>query len=412
MRMNIKVRQSVQEIVEQYYKHVRDPSFFPENPVETLFARLTATRMLDPNRENAEPDDIGLAENLIRRTSENEEDLERSRKMSEDITTWSELQVCSTYEAENSSYCEYKLRVITAEGEERTLHYHARFIIDEAGRCKFMDQELPPIRVIGDPVLQSPGKIFPEDPDEEQIQELQQQIEIAKKALIKTGGGGIAANQCAGIEVPYQFTIVGVYNDNKEHADRVKKRYPGVKFPDAEVIINPVVKESSFEKSTFCHGCLSIPGRMRGEIETPQAITVEYITILEGKIVPGVRTVEGMDAVTMQHELNHILYGEVYADVFLKALSNDDLQIFRDTLASERGRRNNEENIPADLNKTSAFYQIVNINGEGASQLDVAALETALRTTITDEALEGLMRRAALHAENRPSSNADTPTSM
>ena len=122
--------------------------------------------------------------------------------------------------------------------------------------------------------------------------------------LIETGGAGIAANQCQ-ISDPYQFTIVGVFHHNAKHVINVGKRYPDIKFPEAVIMINPTIINSSEEMMPFRHGCLSVPGPLRGWILTPKEITVEYKTFdEEDNLIIERRTVKDIDAVVLMHELN------------------------------------------------------------------------------------------------------------
>lgn len=120
----------------------------------------------------------------------------------------------------------------------------------------------------GDPILQQPGILFPEEATEEQQQELAMQIEHAKSVLIQTGGAGIAANQCAAIAKPYRFTIVGVFHSIAEHANGVARRYPNAHFPEAMIMVNPVITSISQETQAFNHACLSVPCANRCSVIT------------------------------------------------------------------------------------------------------------------------------------------------
>ena len=81
--------------------------------------------------------------------------------------------------------------------------------------------------------------------------------------------------------------------------------------------INPVIKNSSNEKSKYEEGCLSIPNTFI-EIERPKTCLVEYIDI-EGKK----KNIEcdGLLSTCIQHEINH-LDGRLIID-FLSKLKKD-----------------------------------------------------------------------------------------
>lgn len=253
-----------------------------------------------------------------------------------------------------------------------------------------------PIRIIGDPVLHNKGKIFQNQPNESEFLELKNQINIAKKLLISTGGAGIAANQCAAIKSPYQMIIVGVYHDNKTHVENVEKRYPGVKFPDATLMINPKIIDSSEETMVFSHGCLSVPGQIRGEIKTPVEITVEYQTInSQDQMVTARKTADGMDTVVLQHELNHILFGKTYVDCCLSDISSHDLKTLYHSLLNEKKNRKLHNDHSQKLNDD--FFPFVQIDMSGISRLDVTSLELALRRCISKATLQGLIARVKHH---------------
>lgn len=81
-------------------------------------------------------------------------------------------------------------------------------------------------------------------------------------------------------------------------------------YGDPMVFINPTLKDPSKELWKAKEGCLSLP-TMKGEVERPWAITVEY-TNLEGNIVS--ERFEGWTAREVQHENDH-LEGRLYTDL-------------------------------------------------------------------------------------------------
>ena len=81
--------------------------------------------------------------------------------------------------------------------------------------------------------------------------------------------------------------------------------------------INPVIKNTSDEKSKYEEGCLSIPDTFI-EIERPKTCLVEYVDI-EGKKKE--MECDGVLSTCLQHEINH-LDGKLIID-FLSKLKKD-----------------------------------------------------------------------------------------
>ena len=76
-----------------------------------------------------------------------------------------------------------------------------------------------------------------------------------------------------------------------------------------QVLINPVITEKSKSLVTVEEGCLSFPNQFDNVVRH-EKITVEYMD-LDGKIQ--VKKVKGMEAICIQHELDH-LDGELFID--------------------------------------------------------------------------------------------------
>ena len=245
------------------------------------------------------------------------------------------------------------------------------------------------VRVIGDEVLAAAGSLFPLEPTPAEIEKLKLQIEIARDLLIATGGAGIAANQCAGIEDPYRFAIVSVYWGNAAHKANVSRRYPGAKFPEAILMVNPEVISASVEVQTFRHGCLSVPGGCRGDIQTPKTITVRYYGLSEeDQLLQQEQTMSELEAVVLQHELNHILLGDTYIDCCLHAFDQGELEEFMAILKMI-------ENSDMAAKLDDKFYHIVKqLDDGGAPKLLPAVLEAVLRQAMTPETKAGLLARA------------------
>lgn len=88
-------------------------------------------------------------------------------------------------------------------------------------------------------------------------------------------------------------------------------KYIDEKHPkkDPQVLINPVITEKSKSLVTVEEGCLSFPN-IYDNVVRHEKITVEYQN-LEGKKI--VKKVKGMEAVCIQHEVDH-LEGIVFLD--------------------------------------------------------------------------------------------------
>ncbi len=69
-----------------------------------------------------------------------------------------------------------------------------------------------------------------------------------------------------------------------------------------KVIINPIIEETSKDRSTQSEGCLSIPGAF-GNVTRPNSIKVRYYD-LEGEEVN--ELLSGMEARIFQHEYDHL----------------------------------------------------------------------------------------------------------
>lgn len=397
MLKNLTTSASVKIIFDKYVPMVLNPYFFPATAVETLYSRATACYLMSSHREGFNENDAAEAQSLISRTSKDPDDLGRLKTLSENVTHWEEVTVCSINHKVDTTHLEYKL-AYDEQNKRQMRHVVGRFVM-ENNQCKFIDQKAPVIRVIGDPILQHEGILFPNDPTPEQLKELKEQIKIAKEALIETGGGGIAANQCAGLENPYQFTIVGVFNDDPTHVANVGRRYPGVQFPDATIMINPKVLKSSEETMTFPHACLSVPGDLRAVIKNSREITVAYHTFnQQGEIVPAQKTVRDMDAVVLNHELNHIIRGKVYLDCCLAELSSYDLLNLNSQIKRELKRRRNADGY-TDLTHHE-FRRIVDIDESGETKLNKEVLSQALEFCTT-QTLQGLSMRIGFEEKQR-----------
>lgn len=413
--MPLFISPKMQKIFHAYKSNVLNSKYYPLTRKDTLYGRITAVFLLNSKRENYNLEEVKHAEAFIKRTSTHkEEDFKRLNEFSNKIISWNDLEICSTYEKQKDLFCEYKIKFRTDISAEQ-VHFHARYSLENEKlaneQCIFIDQTPPQIRVIGDPVLHRPGKPFPQNPTAAELDELRRQIAIARKVLIATGGGGIAANQCREIEDPYQFSIVGVFNDDSEHVRNVKRRYPDATFPDAVIMINPKVIKNSPEETLFYHGCLSVSGAVRAGIKTPLEITVEYQTFnAQNQLVTERKTVREMDAIVLQHELNHINFGKTYFDCAVQKLSSYDLQTMSSAIMAELNRRESRNENIANLSPPN-FYQIIVVDEKGKSKLHQENLARALSGYITTDTLLGMQKRVHLcllsRAKARENNNAD-----
>ncbi len=137
-----------------------------------------------------------------------------------------------------------------------------------------------------DPILRTPTQIF-EFKDEESVREANFLGYSMSETLQRLNGLGLSANQ------------VGI-----------NKRLCAVNMGDKIwIMFNPKIVKKSEELSTFSEGCLSYPG-LYLKIPRAQSITVQF-QAMNGQTVE--QTVEGLTAVCIQHELDH-LDGIVYTD--------------------------------------------------------------------------------------------------
>lgn len=364
------------------------PHYYPTTPVEILLARLTATSLL----QDTDPNVVQKAKAFIQKTSTTfkKADLDWLQSLSERIKTWEQLYICSTYTNAAGTFLEYKLSFTTKQEVKEAIHCHARFTQNK-GIWHFVSQTSPLIRVIGDPVLHEAGIPFPSNPTPEEQQELKRQIEHAKSVLIETSGAGIAANQCASIEYPYRFTIVGVFYDSPEHVSGVDRRYPNTKFPSARIMVNPIITAVSTETQQFNHACLSVPCGNRCAVKSPMEMSVTYQDPMNNMATTDV-SVKGIDAVVLWHELTHILDGKTYIDVTLESLSPGDLRQFKSMVAHELKKRSEHHAHLPDLT-LPPFYFSVKIDEAGNMRLDTKELASVV-LKMTDETLEGVLRQA------------------
>ncbi|MCX7115998.1 MAG: peptide deformylase [Gammaproteobacteria bacterium] len=345
-----RVPAKMRQLFHRYTDSILKTNFYPQTPIETLESRLTATWMLQNT-----PAALLAAENFIKKTSTHQkDDLQRLTRLSLDTQAWHDLTICSVYENNLGKFVEYQLS-LERHNRNEVIHQHAQFEMQPQGAC-FVSQTAPFIRIIGDPILQQPGTSFPQHPTKAQSEELARQIALAKTALVKTHGAGIAANQCAHIDKPYRFAIVGVFNELPEHVAGVNRRYPNTKPPQAIIMVNPVILDRSFETQVFNHACLSLPCSNRCAVESPESITVQYQDPLNNMAFV-VTTMSGFDAVLLWHEMNHISDGLTYFDTAFASLPAAQQQHFLN-LVTEHLRSRQANPIIPDLSIQPFRYTV------------------------------------------------------
>ncbi len=350
----LKLRQGIplSQLRELYKEKIKSPQVYPTSALEICQARAAAFILGDEN-----------AINFLDRTYHIEAPKQEQVHLEPDDT----FVICSIQQRDNSCWVEYK--IYDRDGKERKHCFERYEILTES--AVLIETRPALVRVIGDPVLHEAGKPF-YNTDKNRTQ-LEQQIAIAKEILIKTSGAGIAANQCCAINDPYCFTIVGVVSD--AHRAGVEKRYPGAKFPDAMIMVNPKITSISTEQQSFNHACLSVPSSNKCAVSSPESITVEYVDPSQN-MIKVTKTLTGVDAVVLWHELNHILYGKTYIDTALSRLKKDDFAAFEDRVNKELLIRQQEGRIP-DLT-IPPFHFTITLDEQGESQLDVRSLQDAL----------------------------------
>lgn len=390
--MPVTASQSIQKIFNAYRSKINNPLYVPSQPVEALQAYITAVWFTQSDNK----DMASTAKNYIERLAST---TDTSFIPSDEILCWETLEICSSYEATTGYYVEYKLNLTTAQSKREIIHRHAQFQQQDT-KCVLISQSLPMVRVIGDPVLHQPGIPYPEKPTEQEQVELSRQISIAKAILIKTGGGGIAANQCAQIDKPYQFAIVGIFYESPEHVTGIKRRYPNAKFPQAMIMVNPKILRASKDVQKFNHGCLSVPSPNRCEILSPKEMEISYQDASQDMTKVTVCLKED-DAVALWHELNHILDGQTYLDTALSYLSPQDVKTLEEILVTEIQSRSNEAHI-AQLT-VPPFKLTMQIDTHGFGHLNTDKLKDALGKMTTDT-LTGIQERCTIFHKKKTSS--------
>ncbi len=182
--------------------------------------------------------------------------------------------------------------------------------------------------------------------------ELEKQLSILKKNLYVTGGVGIAANQCVGIENPLKIILSGVDYDNPEHVVKAITRYQTTLFPRMKILINPVIVELDTELSEFSEGCLSVRGSIRGVLKRPKSVTVKYQD-MNGEFHE--ENFTGSDARVMLHELDHILNGYVYLQRLIDELTDEQKQSLKSIVENALDNHSTQEDKTLFISPVTLF---------------------------------------------------------
>ncbi|KKT28975.1 MAG: Peptide deformylase [Candidatus Collierbacteria bacterium GW2011_GWC2_44_18] len=101
-----------------------------------------------------------------------------------------------------------------------------------------------------------------------------------------------------------------------------------------EIFINPTISKPSEamlsdihtkKKDRWLEGCLSLP-KIWGFVDRPYSIEIDYLTPVDGQLVPRHRKFEDVESAYIQHENDH-LDGVLFTDHILKQGG----QIFKET---------------------------------------------------------------------------------
>lgn len=142
---------------------------------------------------------------------------------------------------------------------------------------------LRPILVIPDTKLRQTAE--PVDAVDDAVRALADDM---LETMYKAPGIGLAAPQ---IGVLRRVVVLDVAKRSGEDA-----------APAPMVLVNPAITWSSAERTTYEEGCLSIPDYFE-DVERPAAVRVSYLD-RDGK--PAVVEAEGILAVCLQHEIDHL----------------------------------------------------------------------------------------------------------
>lgn len=148
---------------------------------------------------------------------------------------------------------------------------------------------------------------------------IQRLIDDMIETMLDAGGVGLAAPQ---VHVPLRLFVF--------HVPAERASEPAAEALPPQALINPVITPTEPEKRLGWEGCLSIPG-LRAAV--PRFAQISY-TGLGRDGAPVARTAEGLHAVVIQHEYDHldgVLYPMRMTDFSLIGF-NEELARFQPAL--------------------------------------------------------------------------------
>lgn len=127
--------------------------------------------------------------------------------------------------------------------------------------------------------------------------DLQRLIDDMFETMYDAPGIGLAAIQ---VGVPHRLLVIDLQEPEEEGGEGVRKPL---------VFINPEILETSVDTAPYNEGCLSVPEQF-AEVERPSTVRAKWLD-RDGK--PHEETIEGLLAVCLQHEMDH-LEGVLFID--------------------------------------------------------------------------------------------------
>ncbi|MGF7147803.1 peptide deformylase [Sphingomonas zeicaulis] len=127
--------------------------------------------------------------------------------------------------------------------------------------------------------------------------DLQRLIDDMFETMYDAPGIGLAAIQ---VGVPHRLLVIDLQEPEEEGGESVRKPL---------VFINPEILETSVDTKPYNEGCLSVPEQF-AEVQRPSMVRAKWLD-REGK--PHEETIEGLLAVCLQHEMDH-LEGVLFID--------------------------------------------------------------------------------------------------
>lgn len=152
------------------------------------------------------------------------------------------------------------------------------------------------IAEIGHPILRQVA--HPLTADELREPRWQRFIDDLVETMHDADGAGLAAIQ---VYEPVRICAIEIKPNNP--------RYPEKKPIPLTILVNPVITPLSDRTFASYEGCLSVPN-LRGIVNRHADIRVDF---LDREGAPHSRTVSGIEAVTYQHECDH-LDGKLFLD--------------------------------------------------------------------------------------------------